>query len=33
MKTINVGLLGLGTVGCGMVKVFQEHVELLDRRF
>ena len=32
MKTINVGLLGLGTVGSGMVKVFQEHVELLDRR-
>src|SRR5574339_152946 len=32
MKTINVGLLGLGTVGSGMVKVFQEHVALLDRR-
>jgi len=32
MKTINVGLLGLGTVGSGMVRVFQDHVELLDRR-
>ena len=32
MKTINVGLLGLGTVGSGMVKIFQEHADLLDRR-
>jgi homoserine dehydrogenase len=32
MKTINVGLLGLGTVGSGVVKVFQEHPDLLDRR-
>jgi homoserine dehydrogenase len=32
MKTINVGLLGLGTVGSGVVKLFQEHAALLDRR-
>jgi homoserine dehydrogenase len=32
MKTINVGLLGLGTVGTGVVKLFQEHPDLLDRR-
>jgi homoserine dehydrogenase len=32
MKTINVGLLGLGTVGSGVVKIFQEHSDLLDRR-
>ena len=32
MKTINVGLLGLGTVGSGVVKIFQEHADLLDRR-
>ena len=32
MRTVNVGLLGLGTVGSGVVKVFQEHAELLDRR-
>lgn len=32
MKTINVGLLGLGTVGSGVVKVFQDHPDLLDRR-
>ena len=32
MKTINVGLLGLGTVGSGVFKLFQEHADLLDRR-
>ena len=32
MKTIAVGLLGLGTVGSGVVKLFQEHPDLLDRR-
>ena len=32
MKTINVGLLGCGTVGSGVVKLFQEHPDLLDRR-
>lgn len=32
MKAINVGLLGLGTVGSGVVKVFQAHSDLLDRR-
>jgi homoserine dehydrogenase len=32
MKIINVGLLGLGTVGSGVFKVFQEHADLLDRR-
>jgi homoserine dehydrogenase len=32
MKTINVGLLGLGTVGSGVFKLFQDHADLLDRR-
>lgn len=32
MKTIQVGLLGLGTVGSGVMKLFQEHPDLLDRR-
>ena len=32
MKTINIGLLGLGTIGSGVVKLFQEHPDLLDRR-
>ncbi len=32
MKTINVGLLGLGTVGSGVFKLFQAHADLLDRR-
>ncbi|HEX7549337.1 MAG TPA: homoserine dehydrogenase [Candidatus Methylomirabilis sp.] len=32
MKTINIGLLGLGTIGSGVVKLFQAHPDLLDRR-
>jgi len=32
MKTINVGILGMGTVGSGVVKLLQEHAALLDRR-
>ena len=32
MRPINVGLLGCGTVGSGVVKLFQEHPDLLDRR-
>jgi len=32
MKTINVGILGLGTVGTGVVNILQEHQALLDRR-
>ena len=32
MRMINVGLLGCGTVGSGVVKLFQEHPDLLDRR-
>jgi homoserine dehydrogenase len=32
MRTISVGLLGCGTVGSGVVKLFQEHPDLLDRR-
>lgn len=32
MKTINVGILGLGTVGSGVVKLLTEHAALLDRR-
>ncbi len=32
MKTINVGVLGMGTVGSGVVKLLQDHAALLDRR-
>jgi homoserine dehydrogenase len=32
MRTINVGLLGLGTVGSGVMRLFQDHAALLDRR-
>ncbi|MBI1999799.1 MAG: homoserine dehydrogenase [candidate division NC10 bacterium] len=32
MKTINVGILGMGTVGSGVVKLLQDHAALLDRR-
>ncbi len=32
MKTINVGLLGLGTIGSGVLKLFEAHADLLDRR-
>ncbi|HSB72136.1 MAG TPA: homoserine dehydrogenase [Candidatus Methylomirabilis sp.] len=32
MKTINVGVLGLGTIGSGVVKLLQHHAALLDRR-
>jgi homoserine dehydrogenase len=32
MKTVKVGLLGFGTVGCGVVKAFQKNGELLARR-
>jgi homoserine dehydrogenase len=32
MKTINVGILGLGTIGSGVVKVLQGNQALLDRR-
>ncbi|HEX9899095.1 MAG TPA: homoserine dehydrogenase [Candidatus Methylomirabilis sp.] len=32
MKTINVGILGMGTIGSGVVKLLQEHAALLDRR-
>ncbi|MBI4537168.1 MAG: homoserine dehydrogenase [candidate division NC10 bacterium] len=32
MKIINVGILGLGTIGSGVVKVLQGHQALLDRR-
>ncbi|HYL80166.1 MAG TPA: homoserine dehydrogenase [Candidatus Acidoferrum sp.] len=32
MKTISVGVLGLGTIGSGVVKLLQSHSALLDRR-
>ena len=32
MKTISVGILGLGTIGSGVVKLLQNHSALLDRR-
>ncbi len=32
MKTINIGILGMGTVGSGVVKLLQDHAALLDRR-
>lgn len=32
MKTINIGLLGFGTVGTGVVKLLKEHAALLERR-
>jgi homoserine dehydrogenase len=32
MKTINIGILGLGTIGSGVVKLLQDHAALLDRR-
>jgi homoserine dehydrogenase len=32
MKTISVGILGLGTIGSGVVKLLQDHSALLDRR-
>jgi len=31
-KTINIGLLGLGTIGSGVLKLFESHPDLLDRR-
>ncbi|VAW93494.1 Homoserine dehydrogenase [hydrothermal vent metagenome] len=32
MKPVNVGILGLGTVGCGTVKVLQRNAEEIARR-
>ena len=32
MKTINIGLVGFGTVGVGVVRLFQEQAVLLERR-
>lgn len=32
MRTIKVGLLGFGTIGTGVVKVFQENAELMEKR-
>lgn len=32
MKTINIGLMGFGTVGTGVVKLLKEHAALLERR-
>jgi len=32
MKTINIGLVGFGTVGVGVVRLFQKQAVLLERR-
>jgi homoserine dehydrogenase len=32
MPKINLGILGLGTVGCGVVKLIQEHADLLSKK-
>ena len=32
MKTISIGILGMGTIGSGVVKLLQDHSALLDRR-
>ncbi|MBW2477185.1 MAG: homoserine dehydrogenase [Deltaproteobacteria bacterium] len=32
MRTINVGLLGFGTIGTGVVKIFQQNHQLLSQR-
>jgi homoserine dehydrogenase len=32
MKTISVGILGMGTIGSGVVTLLQDHSALLDRR-
>ena len=32
MPRINLGILGLGTVGCGVVKLIQEHADLLSKK-
>ena len=32
MNEIHVGLIGLGTVGCGLVKVLEDNSEMLKER-
>ncbi len=32
MKTINLGLIGLGTIGSGVVKVLRENSALIEKR-
>jgi homoserine dehydrogenase len=32
MKEIQIGLIGLGTVGCGLVKILQENSQILQER-
>ena len=32
MKTINIGLVGFGTVGSGVVKLLKEQGPILERR-
>ncbi len=32
MRTVNVGLIGLGTVGSGVVEIFERHAEDFRRR-
>ncbi|MBI5167804.1 MAG: homoserine dehydrogenase, partial [candidate division NC10 bacterium] len=32
MKTINIGILGFGTVGTGVVKLLQRNAPLIERR-
>ena len=32
MKEINVGLIGLGTVGTGVVKILKKNADLISQR-
>ncbi len=32
MKKINVGLIGFGTIGCGVVKLLQDNEKLIERK-
>ena len=32
MKPVNIGIIGLGTVGCGVVNVLQRNAEEISRR-
>ena len=32
MKVINIGLIGAGTVGCGVIKVLSESADIIEKR-
>jgi homoserine dehydrogenase len=32
MKNINIGLIGFGTIGCGVVKLLQDNKELIEKK-